>query len=103
MIPALFMGFFAATLEKKLHKIVPDILDMLLVPFLTLLISLVAGLFVVGPVLSGVEQALTDLILQMLTLPFGIGGVAYGGLIQILCSVGMHHTVTPIIVSLYIH
>lgn len=101
VIPALFMGFFAATLEKKLHKIVPDILDMLLVPFLTLLISLVAGLFVVGPVLSGVEQALTDLILQMLTLPFGIGGVAYGGLIQILCSVGMHHTVTPIIVSLY--
>lgn len=101
VIPALFMGFFAATLEKKLHKIVPDIVDMLLVPFLTLLISLVVGLFAVGPILSGVEQALTDLILQLLTLPFGIGGIAYGGLIQILCSVGMHHTVTPIIVSLY--
>ena len=101
VIPALFMGFFAATLEKKLHKMVPDILDMLLVPFLTLLISLVIGLFAVGPVLSGIEQALTNLILQMLKLPFGIGGIAYGGLIQILCSVGMHHTVTPIIVSLY--
>ena len=101
VIPALFMGFFAATLEKKLHKMVPDILDMLLVPFLTLLISLVVGLFAVGPVLSGIEQALTNLILQMLKLPFGIGGIAYGGLIQILCSVGMHHTVTPIIVSLY--
>lgn len=101
VIPALFMGFFAATLEKKLHKVVPDILDMLLVPFLTLLISLVVGLFAVGPVLSGIEQALTNLILQMLKLPFGIGGIAYGGLIQILCSVGMHHTVTPIIVSLY--
>ena len=80
---------------------VPDILDMLLVPFLTLLISLVVGLFAVGPVLSGIEQALTNLILQMLKLPFGIGGITYGGLIQILCSVGMHHTVTPIIVSLY--
>ena len=101
VIPALFMGFFAAALEKKLHKMVPDILDMLLVPFLTLLVSLVIGLFAVGPVLSGIEQALTNLILQMLKLPFGIGGIAYGGLIQILCSVGMHHTVTPIIVSLY--
>ena len=100
VIPALFMGFFAAALEKKLHKMVPDILDMLLVPFLTLLVSLVIGLFAVGPVLSGIEQALTNLILQMLKLPFGIGGIAYGGLIQILCSVGMHHTVTPIIVSL---
>lgn len=101
VIPALFMGFFAATLEKKLHKMVPDILDMLLVPFLTLLVSLVIGLFAVGPVLSGIEQALTNLILQMLKLSFGIDGIAYGGLIQILCSVGMHHTVTPIIVSLY--
>ena len=101
VIPALFMGFFAAALEKKMHKMVPDILDMLLVPFLTLLVSLVIGLFAVGPVLSGIEQALTNLILQMLKLPFGIGGIAYGGLIQILCSVGMHHTVTPIIVSLY--
>lgn len=101
VIPALLMGFFAAALEKKLHKMVPDILDMLLVPFLTLLVSLVIGLFAVGPVLSGIEQTLTNLILQMLKLPFGIGGIAYGGLIQILCSVGMHHTVTPIIVSLY--
>lgn len=101
VIPALFMGFFAAALEKKLHKMVPDILDMLLVPFLTLLVSLVIGLFAVGPVLSGIEQALTNLILQMLKLSFGIDGIAYGGLIQILCLVGMHHTVTPIIVSLY--
>ena len=52
VIPALFMGFFAAKLEKKLHQVIPDILDMLLVPFLTLLVSLLAGLFVVGPVLS---------------------------------------------------
>ena len=101
VIPALFMGFFAAKLEKKLHQVVPDILDMLLVPFLTLLVSLLAGLFVVGPVLSGVEKGMTDLILMMLKLPFGIGGIAYGGLIQILCSVGMHHTVTPIIVSIF--
>lgn len=101
VIPALFMGFFAAKLEKKLHQIIPDIVDLLLVPFLTLLISLLVGLFAVGPVLAGVEKALTDLILMMLRLPFGIGGIAYGGLIQILCSVGMHHTVTPIIVSIF--
>ncbi len=101
VIPALFMGFFAAKLEKKLHKVIPDIVDLLLVPFLTLLISLSVGLLAVGPVLAAVEKTLTDLILKMLTLPMGIGGIAYGGLIQILCSVGMHHTVTPIIVSIF--
>lgn len=101
VIPALCLGWFAATLEKKLHEIIPDIVDMLLVPFLTLLISLLLGLFVFGPVLSGIEKTLTDLILAMLKLPFGIGGIVYGGGIQLLCAVGMHHTVTPIIVSMY--
>ena len=101
VIPALFMGFFAAKLEKTLHRVVPDILDLLLVPFLTLAVSLLLGLLVVGPILSVVEKALTDAIMALLTLPFGIGGIAYGGLIQILCSVGMHHSVTPLIAVLY--
>lgn len=101
VIPALCLGWFAATLEKKLHKIIPEIVDMLLSPFLTLLISLLIGLFIVGPALSGVEKILTNLILSMLKLPFGIGGIVYGGGIQLLCSVGMHHTVTPIIVSIF--
>lgn len=101
VIPAIFLGWFAAFLEKKLRKVIPDILDMLLVPFLTLLISLLVGLFVVGPVLSGIEKGLTDVILSMLTLPFGIGGIVYGGGIQLLCSIGMHHTVTPVIVSIF--
>lgn len=101
VLPALFLGFFAATLEKKLHQIIPDIVDMLLVPFLTLLTSLILGLFVVGPVLALVEIGLTDLVLKALDLPFGIGGIVYGGGIQLLCAVGMHHTITPIIVSLY--
>ncbi|WP_288326851.1 PTS transporter subunit EIIC, partial [uncultured Clostridium sp.] len=59
------------------------------------------GLLLVGPVLSFVEKSLTNSILWMLTLPFGIGGIVYGGAIQLLCSVGMHHTVTPIIVSIF--
>lgn len=101
VIPAIFLGWFLATLEKKLHQLIPDIVDMLLVPFLTLLISLLFGLFLVGPVLSGIEKGLTDVILSMLKLPFGIGGIVYGGGIQLLCSVGMHHTVTPVIVSIF--
>lgn len=102
VIPAIFLGFFSATLEKKLHDIVPDILDMLLVPFLTLFISLIFGLFLVCPTLGFIEKSLTDLILYLLKLPYGIGGLFYAGGIQILCAVGMHHTVTPIIVSIFI-
>lgn len=101
VIPALCLGIFAAVLERKLNKMIPDIVQMLLVPFLTLLISLLLGLFVVGPILLFVEESLTTLVLSALELPFGIGGIVYAGGIQLLCVVGMHHTVTPIIVSMY--
>lgn len=97
----MFLGFFAARLEVKLHQVIPVILDLLIVPFLTLLTSLLLGLFIVGPLLSLVESGLTNLVLAALQLPYGIGGIVYGGGIQLLCAVGMHHTITPIIVSLY--
>lgn len=101
VIPALCLGMLAAALEKKLNKIIPDIVQLLLVPFLTLTISLLAGLFVIGPILLAFEQKLTDVILAALNLPFGIGGFVYAGGIQLLCVVGMHHSITPVIVSLY--
>lgn len=101
VVPALCLGYFAATLEKKLNKAIPDIVQLLFVPFLTLLISLVVGLFVVGPALLLVEEGLTSLVMLALELPLGIGGIVYAGGIQLLCVVGMHHTVTPMIVSLY--
>ncbi|MFU8692755.1 PTS transporter subunit EIIC (plasmid) [Rossellomorea sp. FS2] len=101
VLPALCMGIVAALLEKKLNKVIPDLVNMLFVPFLTVSISLLTGLFLVGPILSLIEKGLTDLILYSLTLPFGIGGIVYGGGIQLLCVVGMHHTVTPVIVSIF--
>ena len=51
VIPAVFLGWFCATLETKLHEVIPDIVDMLLVPFLTVSISLLLGLLLVGLVL----------------------------------------------------
>lgn len=101
VIPALCLGILAALLEKKLNEVIPDIVQLLLVPFLTLTISMLAGLFVIGPVLLMFEHLFTNLILACLKLPLGLGGIAYAGGIQLLCVVGMHHTITPVIVSLY--
>ena len=100
ILPAVFLGWFGATIEKLIRKVVPNVLDLILTPFLTLLISLLVGLVFVGPVLMGVEQALTNVILSFINLPYGLGGVAYGGGIQFLAVTGMHHTITPVTVSM---
>lgn len=100
ILPAIFIGWLAATLEKKFRQLVPEVLDLILTPFLTLFSSLILGLVIFGPLIMFVENILTDGIMFFFELPFGIGGFVYGGLIQFLAVTGMHHTIVPIEVSM---
>jgi PTS system sucrose-specific IIC component len=100
ILPAVFMGWLSATLERNIRKIVPDVVDLVFTPFLTLLTSMVLGLIFVGPVLLGIENVVTDVIVYFLKMPYGIGGLLYGGLIQFLAVTGMHHTIVPITVKM---
>ncbi|MCP3032292.1 PTS transporter subunit EIIC [Halobacillus sp. A1] len=100
ILPAVFMGWLAATIEKKARKFVPEALDLILTPFITLLFSLVLGLIMVGPLILGIENLITSGIMYFFELPFGIGGFVYGGAIQFLTITGMHHTIVPISVKM---
>ena len=100
ILPAIFMGWFASNIEKKLRKFIPEMIDLIVTPFLTLLTSLIMGLIIVGPFLLSIEKLITKALLYFLQLPYGIGGLAYGGLIQILVIGGMHHTLVPAILAL---
>ena len=94
------MGWLAAKTEKIARKYIPEMLDLILTPFVTLLFSLILGLVIVGPLILGIENLLTSGIMYFFELPFGIGGFVYGGTIQLLAITGMHHTIVPITVEL---
>ncbi len=100
VLPALFLGFFAAKLEKKLHKIVPDVLDLIITPFTTLLVSIILGLFIVGPVLHYVEILILNAAQALITWPFGIGGFIAGFMNQVIVVTGMHHVFNALEISL---
>jgi PTS system sucrose-specific IIC component len=100
ILPAVFIGWLAARLEKKFRQWVPEVLDLIITPFLTLLSSLILGLVLVGPFIMLVENILTNAVMFFFELPLGLGGIVYGGLIQFLAVTGMHHTIVPIEVSM---
>lgn len=100
ILPAVLMGWIAAKLERSIRKWIPDVVDLIFTPFLTLLISLLLGLLLVGPLMLEVEDVLTNFIMYFFKLPFGLGGIIYGGLIQFLAVTGMHHTIVPITVKM---
>ncbi|MYL52735.1 PTS sugar transporter subunit IIA [Pontibacillus yanchengensis] len=100
ILPAVFMGWLASKIEKTARKRTPEALDLILTPFITLLFSLVLGLVLVGPMILGIENVITSGIMYFFELPYGIGGVIYGGAIQFLAITGMHHTIIPITVKM---
>lgn len=90
VLPALCLGIIAAKLEKNIRKVVPDVVDLIVTPFVTLLITVTVGLLVVGPVMHIVENGLLMLFEGLIALPFGIGGFIIGGTYQGIVVTGLH-------------
>jgi PTS system, glucose subfamily, IIA component len=100
VLPALVLGIIAAKLQKWLKSFVPDLLDLIVTPFLTLLLSLLVGLLLVGPVMHTIEIFLFTAVKGFLELPFGIGGLIVGGLHQVIVVSGVHHVFNALEIEL---
>lgn len=91
VLPAFFIGLLGAKIEKWLHKKIPDVLDLLVVPFLTFLVMSVLGLFVIGPIFHSLENVILAATKAILALPFGLAGLILGGVHQLIVVTGVHH------------
>ncbi|MHA2795821.1 sucrose-specific PTS transporter subunit IIBC [Streptococcus agalactiae] len=91
VLPAFFVGLLGAKLEKWLHKKIPDVLDLLLVPFLTFTVMSILALFVIGPIFHSVENYVLAGTKFVLNLPLGLSGLILGGVHQIIVVTGVHH------------
>ncbi len=100
VLPALVIGIMCAQLEKFFRRFIPDFLDLIVTPFLTLLITLLLGLFLVGPIMHGVENEVVLFFTKLMTLPLGIGGFICGFAMQIIVVTGLHHAFNALEASL---
>lgn len=100
VLPALVLGIIASKTQKFLKKFVPDVIDLIVTPFLTLLISMVLGLLVVGPIMHTAELWVFGAIKSFMLLPYGIGGAVVGGIHQVIVVTGIHHAFSALEVEL---
>ncbi|AZU60772.1 sucrose-specific PTS transporter subunit IIBC [Neobacillus mesonae] len=91
VLPAFIAGIIGAKLERLIRKRVPEALDLIVTPFLTLLIMITLSLLVVGPIFHIVEQDILKVATNVLSWPFGISGILIGGLNQLVVITGVHH------------
>ena len=100
IISVIIVAAFAAWLESKLHKIIPEMFDLFLTPLITVLIAGAAAIFVLQPI-GGV---LSDAIGTAATTAVQSGGAVVGfvlaGVWLPLVMLGIHQAMTPIHVDL---
>lgn len=91
VIPVVIAVWFMSMLEKKLHKIVPEIIDLFVTPLVTVLVTGYLTLTIFGPVFSWIENGVLNGVQFLITLPLGIGSALAGAVYAPTVVAGVHH------------
>lgn len=91
VIPVVIAVFLMSVIEKKLHKIVPEMIDLFVTPLLTVLVTGYLTLTIIGPIFSTIENWVLTGAQELIALPFGVGGALVGGLYAPTVVAGLHH------------
>lgn len=100
VLPAFITGIVGSQIEKFLKKKIPDSVDLIFTPFLTMLSGILLALFIIGPVFHQVELVVLTVVEWLLNLPVGLGGLVYGCFGQLLGIFGVHHILNFLEISM---
>ncbi len=96
VIPVIIAVWVLCFIEKRLHKVVPAMLDLFVTPLVSVFAAGYLTLSIIGPIFVAVENGIINGILTLLTLPFGLGSMVMGGLYSLTVVGGIHHMYTVI-------
>lgn len=92
VLPAILAAFTLVYLEKFFRKITPQVISMIVVPFCSLLLSVMAAHFVLGPIGWKIGAAISSVVFAGITGSFKIVfGAIFGIVYAPLVITGLHH------------
>lgn len=92
VLPAILAAFTLVYLEKFFRKITPQAISMIVVPFLSLLLAVMAAHFVLGPIGWKIGSAVSSVVYAGITGPLKIlFGAVFGFIYAPLVITGLHH------------
>lgn len=100
IFPAIIAGWLIGKLEHWFRTWVPQIMDLIVTPFLTITVTIGIILFLLGPIIQGLENAVINSLVAVINAPLGIGYILFGGLQQLLVITGLHHSLSIIEINL---
>lgn len=92
VFPVLLAVWFMSLLEKRLRKIIPDALDLILTPFLTVIITGFVALLFIGPAGRVLGDGISLVLSTLITHAGWLAGLLFGGLYSVIVITGIHHS-----------
>ncbi len=96
VIPVIIAVWVMCLIEKKLHKIVPEMFDLFVTPLVSVFATGYLTYSVIGPVFVIIENGIISGIQWLIALPLGIGSFVMGALYAPTVVAGVHHMYTII-------
>ena len=91
VIPVILAVLLMSTVEKWLHKHVPEMIDLFVTPLVTVLVTAFATFVVIGPIFSILENWVLQGAEWLVTSTGGIGALVMGALYPWTVVMGLHH------------
>ena len=91
VIPVILAVLLMSTVEKWLHKHVPEMIDLFVTPLVTVLVTAFATFVVIGPIFSVLENWVLQGAEWLVTSTGGIGALVMGALYPWTVVMGLHH------------
>lgn len=92
VIPILLAIYIMSKIEKGLRKVVPNAIDLLVVPFVTIILTGFIAILAIGPL----GLFLGDLLTTTLNFVYNYGGflagIIFGGTYSLIVLTGVHHS-----------
>ncbi len=89
VIPVIIAIWIMCKIEKKLHSIVPEMLDLFVVPITTVFLTATLTFMIIGPIFSGLETLVLNGAKVLVTNP--LGACVMGAIYPATVVMGLHH------------
>lgn len=99
VIPIIIAVWMLSYLEKFLKKVIPDVIEMIMVPTLSILIMVPATLLVFGPVGIYLGNGVNSLYQLLMNFSPILCGAFIGGMWCVLVIFGAHRPILPIAIN----
>ncbi len=96
VIPALLVGLFGGKLEVTLTKYIPSYIQMIVVPFVVLIVTVLLAHVVIGPFGWWLGVLIAKFVIWLFTTLGALGGLIFGFFYAPLVITGLHHTTNAI-------